>query len=60
LLGAAPASKSRRDRPSWAEGESARELCEASARIAQEIGYDNAGTVEFLYDLDRTNGSSSR
>jgi len=29
------------------------ELCEASARIAQEIGYDNAGTVEFLYDLDR-------
>jgi pyruvate carboxylase len=29
------------------------ELCEASARIAREIGYDNAGTVEFLYDLDR-------
>ncbi len=29
------------------------ELCEASARIAKEIGYDNAGTVEFLYDLDR-------
>jgi pyruvate carboxylase len=28
------------------------ELCEASARIAKEIGYDNAGTVEFLYDLD--------
>jgi pyruvate carboxylase len=30
-----------------------RELCEAASRIAREIGYDNAGTVEFLYDLDR-------
>jgi pyruvate carboxylase len=29
------------------------ELCDAAARIAREIGYDNAGTVEFLYDLDR-------
>ncbi len=29
------------------------ELCLAGARIAKEIGYDNAGTVEFLYDLDR-------
>ena len=29
-----------------------RELCEASVRIAKEIGYDNAGTIEFLYDLD--------
>jgi pyruvate carboxylase len=28
------------------------ELCDASARIAKEIGYDNAGTIEFLYDLD--------
>src|SRR5580765_451921 len=28
------------------------ELCEASARIAKEIAYDNAGTVEFLLDLD--------
>jgi len=28
------------------------ELCEASVRIAQEIGYDNAGTIEFLLDLD--------
>ena len=28
------------------------ELCEAAARIAKEIGYDNAGTVEFLIDLD--------
>ncbi|MEK0446337.1 MAG: hypothetical protein RLZZ399_1658 [Verrucomicrobiota bacterium] len=28
------------------------ELCEASTRIAREIGYDNAGTIEFLYDLD--------
>ena len=29
-----------------------RELCDAAARIAREIRYDNAGTVEFLYDLD--------
>ena len=30
-----------------------RELCDAAARMAREIKYDNAGTVEFLYDLDR-------
>ena len=29
------------------------ELCEAAARIAKEIGYDNAGTIEFLLDLDK-------
>jgi pyruvate carboxylase len=29
------------------------ELCLAAARIAKEINYDNAGTVEFLFDLDR-------
>ncbi|MBL9152010.1 MAG: pyruvate carboxylase [Verrucomicrobiales bacterium] len=29
------------------------ELCAASVRIGREIGYNNAGTVEFLYDLDR-------
>ncbi len=29
-----------------------RELCDAAARLAREIRYDNAGTVEFLYDLD--------
>src|SRR5580765_4834583 len=29
------------------------ELCHAAVRMAREIGYDNAGTVEFLYDLDR-------
>ena len=29
------------------------ELCEAAARIAHEIRYDNAGTIEFLYDLDK-------
>ncbi len=29
------------------------ELCEAAVRIAREIRYDNAGTIEFLYDLDR-------
>ncbi len=30
-----------------------RELCDAAARMAREIAYNNAGTVEFLYDLDR-------
>jgi pyruvate carboxylase len=29
-----------------------RELCDAAVRMAREIGYDNAGTIEFLYDLD--------
>jgi len=29
-----------------------RELCDASVKIASEIHYDNAGTVEFLLDLD--------
>src|SRR5215217_2404043 len=28
------------------------ELCDAATRIAKEIGYDNAGTIEFLYNLD--------
>ncbi len=30
-----------------------KELCDAAARIAREIRYDNAGTIEFLYDLDK-------
>ena len=30
-----------------------KELCAAAARMAGEIRYDNAGTIEFLYDLDR-------
>jgi pyruvate carboxylase len=28
------------------------ELCEAAAKLAKDVGYDNAGTVEFLYDVD--------
>lgn len=28
------------------------ELCHAALRIGHEVGYDNAGTVEFLYDND--------
>lgn len=30
-----------------------KELCEAAARMAKAIRYDNAGTIEFLYDLDK-------
>ncbi len=30
-----------------------RELCQAAVRMAAEIRYDNAGTIEFLYDVDR-------
>ncbi|MBL9128279.1 MAG: pyruvate carboxylase [Verrucomicrobiales bacterium] len=40
--------------PSYGLPESVvRELCDAAARMAREIRYDNAGTIEFLYDLDR-------
>lgn len=28
------------------------ELCEAAVKLCKEISYDNAGTVEFLYDQD--------
>ena len=30
-----------------------RELCEAAVTLAKAVKYDNAGTVEFLYDLDK-------
>ena len=30
-----------------------RELCDAAVKLAQGIGYNNAGTVEFLYDMDQ-------
>ena len=29
------------------------ELCDAAVALAKGIGYDNAGTVEFLYDMDQ-------
>jgi pyruvate carboxylase len=29
------------------------ELCDAAARLGKSVKYDNAGTVEFLYDLDK-------
>jgi pyruvate carboxylase len=29
------------------------ELCDAAVRVARHIRYDNAGTIEFLYDQDR-------
>jgi pyruvate carboxylase len=28
------------------------ELCDAATRMAREVRYDNAGTIEFLYDLE--------
>jgi len=28
------------------------QLCDAAIKIGKEVGYDNAGTVEFLYDVD--------
>ena len=30
-----------------------KELCDAAVTLAKGIGYDNAGTVEFLYDMDQ-------
>ena len=29
-----------------------KDLCDAAVRLAQSINYQNAGTVEFLYDMD--------
>ena len=33
-------------------GDLRKDLCESAANLAQSIGYDNAGTVEYLYDMD--------
>jgi pyruvate carboxylase len=34
------------------EGTLRHDLCQSAANLAQSIGYNNAGTVEFLYDMD--------
>ncbi|MGC6427848.1 MAG: pyruvate carboxylase [Akkermansiaceae bacterium] len=34
------------------EGNLRNEFCESAANLARSIGYNNAGTVEFLYDMD--------
>lgn len=36
-------------------GEKREEICESAVRLAKHVGYDSAGTVEFLYDLDSEN-----
>ena len=47
--------------PSVALDETVRsELCTAAVELAQHIKYDNAGTMEFLYDMDSKSGTSSR
>ena len=33
-------------------GDLRKDLCESAANLAKSIGYDNAGTVEYLYDMD--------
>lgn len=33
--------------------ETRQQLCEAALKIGREVGYENAGTVEFLLDVDR-------
>ena len=33
-------------------GDLRKDLCLSAANLAQSIGYDNAGTVEYLYDMD--------
>jgi len=39
--------------PSYGLDETVRqELCDAAVKISTSIGYNNAGTVEFLYDID--------
>ena len=54
LLGPAPASEGRRDRPGPEPrpDASATAICDAAVAIAGSVGYDNAGTVEFLLDAD--------
>ena len=55
LLGAAPAPEGRRDRARAATStpSSATRICADAVRFAREIGYRNAGTVEFLLDPER-------
>ncbi len=36
------------------------EISDAAVQIARKANYQNAGTVEFLYDVDSSNGISSR
>lgn len=35
--------------------EKRKEICESAVRLAEHVGYDSAGTVEYLYDLDSEN-----
>ena len=54
MLGAAAASEGRRDRPGPEPrpGRRATRSCDAALAVGRAVGYDNAGTVEFLVDAD--------
>jgi pyruvate carboxylase len=45
--------KSSKSRPRCTSTRGPQELCDAAVALAKGIGYNNAGTVEFLYDMDR-------
>ena len=36
----------------WLDEETRQGMCQAAVRLAKESGYQNAGTVEFLYDVN--------
>jgi len=38
--------------PSYLNEEKRQELCQSAVKAAQAVGYRNAGTVEFIYDID--------
>jgi pyruvate carboxylase len=39
----------------WMEEETRQAMCQAAVRLAQHVHYENAGTVEFLFDVESEN-----